>query len=309
MIDSNFKPQSTSFRRFAVLLIVVSVSALVASEGDEAAKPSDSKMVAPYLLRDGEALKRVFPVTKDARLPYIKKMNFPDGVQLMGGGKITIAFAFDKGEPSPVQTTYGNDLTLAGILEVAAKIEPCELDGDRTVWATRLPGDIVFRSKATVEQTLESLQKILADELNLDVRFEVENLDRIVFIATGEFDRRFDDEFDKNNIQICGDNKKSIMTRIGTFEEFLGSISYRIGRRIVSDVRNRPKDNFSWSIAIDGSSAEYWKEVPPNDIFTADAELVLENVSRQTGLTFKKTKRNVRIIRADRIDKRNINND
>src|SRR5262249_10833772 len=156
--------------------------------------------------------------------------------------------------------------------------------------------DIVFRSKATVEQTLDSLQRIAAEDLKLEIKFTVENLDRIVYVAAGDFERQADDEFDKNNIMICGETRNSIQTRIGTLDQFVAAVSYRVGKRIVCDVTNKPKDAFSWSLCVDGKAAEFWKEIPPNDRFNGDADLVLENVSRQTGLTFKKTKRKVRII-------------
>jgi hypothetical protein len=301
MIESTCIQRHASISRItAVLLAFVFLDALRASDENEKPNSSDSKSVDPYVLQDGETLKRVFPISREARLPYFKKMNFPDA-QLDRRDNLTLTFSFDKDEPSLNRIFHGDSHTLSSIIEATSGVQPCELDGNRTLWALRIPGDFVFRKKATLEQTLDALQKILADDLKLEVRFTLENLDRIVYVASGEFEVRDDLLFEKGLILICGENRKSFQSQGGKFEEFLGAVSYRIGRRIVSELKEPPKKGVGWSIAIDGSPEDFWKEIPPNDKFTADADLVLENVSKQTGLVFKKTKRNVRIIRVERI--------
>ena len=75
----------------------------------------------------------------------------------------------------------------------------------------------------------------------------------------------------------------------GTFDEFLVNAGSYIGRRIVSDVTEKPKARITW---YNHNSTIVLPGPDPNQ----DPDGVLKNITAQTGLTFKTEKRKVRVL-------------
>jgi hypothetical protein len=75
----------------------------------------------------------------------------------------------------------------------------------------------------------------------------------------------------------------------GTLDEFLAVTGSYIGRRLVNDLAERPKDTIKWY--CHNSTG-----VLPGSDSIQDPEGVLKNITAQTGLRFTPEKRKVRVL-------------
>jgi hypothetical protein len=74
-------------------------------------------------------------------------------------------------------------------------------------------------------------------------------------------------------------------------DEFLRDLGNYIGRRVINDVSIKPKRVLWWNRIVDREGAQ-------------SPELVLKQITEQTGLTFRAERRTVRVLRIEPASRR-----
>jgi len=107
----------------------------------------------------------------------------------MPDGPSGVIRKFDGKETKIHKATFsgGDGQSRFTLVELLADVEMCELEGTASLWLTKISADFVLRSGAQQEQIISDLQRILNDELNLNVSLKFEDLEREVLVASGSF--------------------------------------------------------------------------------------------------------------------------
>ncbi|MEJ7593427.1 MAG: M56 family metallopeptidase [Planctomycetaceae bacterium] len=246
-----------------------------------------------YQLPDGVVLKHFGPPYSLAR-KYIGRMLGDRSVRFKqsinanlltwDGIKFEHAFMHDGGSFS------ASDLALR-----FTGLGSAELEGDADLLELTIPGDFVYRKGASVDELLATLQEIVSDAAGSTVRIEFRDVERMVYRATGEFKLNLPGSLPyiaMNGGRHTGDFGESIGD--GTTESLIRSLSAYIKTKIINEVV-ATKDELQWS--------ERWYDLDstrPEDRFVMDPEVVLQQITEQTGINFAEEKQKVRVLFIER---------
>jgi WD40 repeat protein/beta-lactamase regulating signal transducer with metallopeptidase domain len=242
-----------------------------------------------YALSDGQALKHVGPPYPPERSDY----------QVLGGRGIgredperSEVFHWD-GRLRPWGTMGTHQLR--DVLGFVLKLRSGEFDGPAELLDRPVPGDWIVRPGASKTDLLNALEKILADELKMSIRFTQREVEREVIVAAGRYQFR-----------PLGDDPKERFVHLatgslvsedgggggsGSLKEMLDWLGDRVSRLVIDET---------------GSSNEgvQWRDhlVRTMNQMAADTEAgrellerLLENVSKQTSLRFHQERRKVSV--------------
>src|SRR6185436_19025761 len=112
------------------------------------------------------------------------------------------------------------------------------MEGDAELLNKVFRGDFIMRTGVPREKLLARLEEIMRTEVKMSVRFVFRDVERKVFVATGEYkynplDGRKDNEIDIYGPQLVKDSGAGGGS--GNFDEFLGWVGMFIDRRVVSE--------------------------------------------------------------------------
>ncbi|GEM_PF-2514594 len=209
-----------------------------------------------YVLSSGQALKHINPPLR------------PEG------GANVMCYHWDEEGLIRWSQGYGN-ITIASILNSLAGIHPNETEGDKELLNTQVKGDFILRTGTPQETIVNRLEEILQKDLNISVQLTFRELEKDVIKVTGYLKTNLLSKIEFYDTKRGGGGA-------GKFQELMTAIGDYIGCPVVSEVINPPVHIFSWS---------YNKS---KDL--ADRDSMLQNLSDQTGLTFKEDKRKVRML-------------
>ena len=191
--------------------------------------------------------------------------------------------------------------SLFNLIEFLVGVKMSELHGDAELWTKRVPGDFVVRTGATPEQLVADLERILNAEMNLNATLGFEEVERDVYVATGKFVARPAGpaaQFPGKPLQyqLYGHKQAEFpMDGWGTFDDFLKTVSIRVGCWVVNEAEDTPAGKIVWALSYDNLDQTTWETIPPKT-FSANAGLVLKHLNDQTGLRFTRAKRKVRVL-------------
>lgn len=220
----------------------------------------------------------------------------------------TVIFGWQDQTLSRLETSYGQPFNLAEILDHVIKIKSQDIEGPTQILSQRLAGDWVVRTGATQDQLIEELQTILQHDLKLRVRLMYVKRVRTVYVARGRFDVPLIEVRSTSTakpapvfrrIQIYGTLfvGNGVGGGSGDLTEFLKSVGKWINVSIVDEVHERPTEKVNW---VSNSIRNFGD--PESTAQDHDPELVLANISAQTGLTFTKDYRAVRRLLIESIE-------
>ncbi len=254
---------------------------------------------ALYALPDGEVLKRIKPPFSPARLIYYRHTSsfqaekIPSGPQLMyfrwKDNKLMnegMTFSMTGGESIPQ------------IMETLVGIYPQECDGDPKLLKRDFRGDFIVRVDAPIEQVVRRMQEILNEETPIEI--ELREVEREVFVARGRYEFHPVNEpnrADAKQIELYGtklnEDPHAGGGGSGDLAKFLQWTGMWIRRGIVNEIESFPDEEVSWH--MNGDPPEKGDQKAARS-----PELVLKNVTAQTGLTFTLETRKVRVLFVDR---------
>jgi beta-lactamase regulating signal transducer with metallopeptidase domain len=264
-----------------------------------------------YKLDEKQNLRRVAPPFPAIRKEWFRVGN-PSLAQQTPAGPTTVVFRWSNDRLTNRETTITysgqdplvNGDSLSGLLDVLLEIKKIDVEGPRELLDKPITGDWVVRKGATDEQVVNELSAILRKKLALPVRLEFRTVERPVYVAEGVYRHkpvpggrdkgtaiRADKTITTDVIEIFG---KELVPNVvggsgGKFQTFLDWLGNWIGTPIVSDVKEPPRDELSWTL----HGRFVGKEINAED---RDPALVLANITAQTALSFRKETRRVRIL-------------
>lgn len=270
----------------------------------------DAKPPIPFdelhRIPEGRVLHRVpLPITPEARKRYEAavgaerieaRSDDPDGRIWRYDGKTTTLGTSLFGGPDDMNPMF--------LVDSLTGTTMCELEGDPALWLKGTGSDFVIRDGATTEQIVADLEYILNEELNFNATLKFEDVERDVYVVKGRFDAkpagpelRIGPKPQPTYLLYGKTRGKEPheMDDMGKYPEFWKAVSLRVGRRIVDESENAPDDFMQWLVSYDNPETTVWNSIPPKQ-FSANSEMVLNRISEQTGLTFEKARRTVRVL-------------
>ena len=256
-----------------------------------------------YALADDQVLRRIAPPFSDERMEWYRVGN-PSQADAIPRGPDTIFFRWDHGGPVNNGMQFGG-ADLGDILNSVAGVFPQDMQGPADLLDKDLPGDWVVRVGAPREKIVAALQDIVNRELEFGVRLRFSQVDRDVYVARGDY--KFtplpgQPKVDKTQltdrvsvtdpIQVFGAElvpNSGSGGGMGDFSEFCDWVGRWIGAPLVSEAAGTSRE-ITWRLH---AHSPFTKE---QDRQARDPELVLANITRQTGLKFIKETRPVEVL-------------
>ncbi len=177
-------------------------------------------------------------------------------------------------------------------------IFPAEIDGDPDLLKTTVAGDWIYRVGTPAERMVRALEIRLQRSMRKWITLKLRTVERDVVVVRGEFRPTPVVGRAKNEIEIYG---KQIVAGgggagggSGTYSEFLKWVGEWIERPLVSEVQPPPKNRFSWFY---NARSPFTEQMRRED---HDEPLVLQHLHEQTGLTFTRERKPIRILFIER---------
>src|SRR5262249_24222348 len=196
--------------------------------------------------------------------------------------------------------TTGEGYSLRSLLRyLETDIYQVEIDGDRGLLDTIVTGDWVYRDGVEAERKVHALEVIIQRVLRLRISLTFRRVERDVVVARGAYHHTPLEGRTADVIEIYG---KQVVPggggaggRCGDFAKFLKWVGEWIGRPVVSEVEAPPKGQLTW----------YYNQRDPKPTEHTrredhDEALVLQHLREQTGLTFTRERRPIRILFIER---------
>lgn len=192
-------------------------------------------------------------------------------------------------------SAFGGQFSAGDLALRLTRIQKAELEGDEDLIQLPIPGDFLFRERASKEDLLNELQAIVSDEAGTAVTITFRDVERTVYTASGEF--KLDLAEGRSLIDMNGGPHSGVSSEIvgqGNLTNFLRSLSAYINLKIISNVK--PGDDvFHWSertYDLDSTNAA--------DRFPIDPSIVLKQITKQTGVQFTEEKQLLKVLFVER---------
>jgi len=251
---------------------------------------------AVYHLDANQALKHIAPPFPSTRRRLIIDGD-ADQAHVSEAALLNAIYVFqcdDTAKPKVCYTSTGF-LRLSEILQYVCGLDIVEYSGPEDLLELRLGGDWIVRRDASKAERLRSLERILYEETGKNITFKKQRIDTPVVKATGIFQyHRPPGALSENDVQLFAEassNQSHAYTGggSGTLAQFLRHLTNRTGRRFVDETLSSDMD-VSWS---DYTSSKLNPLSSVREKYRYDLALLLENVTKQTGLTFARERRKI----------------
>jgi uncharacterized protein (TIGR03067 family) len=271
------------------------------AEQNEATKRALADFKKRYALADSEDLKFIPAPTPDTRLIYLRE-ELPfvhrSVTQLLPARLVDCALflQWDGGLKWGSAAIGSGGVSIRNLADHLLGFKLQAVEGEAEWLDTVMPGDFVRRQGVPPEKLLRPLEAILREHTKLPLKLAIRELEREVYVAKGEYALKPLPDGPKDEVQIYGrelDDPKIGGGGTGNFDKFLESLGAWISVPLVADVKAPPK-RVSWHYNL--------RSPFTNEEYRAakDPETVLKNVSDQTGLTFEKAKRPIRVLSVEK---------
>lgn len=175
---------------------------------------------------------------------------------------------------------------------------PVEIEGDPELLKMQTSGDWIYRMGIPADQMVGPLEKLMQLSIKRRLTLEFRQVERDIVVARGRYRYAPLAGRSKNEIEIYG---KQLVGDgggggggSGTFPHFLKWVGEWIERPVVSEVEAPPPRGLSWSYNGRSPSTEQTRREDH------DEALVLKHLEEQTGLTFTRERRPIRVLFIER---------
>lgn len=180
-------------------------------------------------------------------------------------------------------------------------IYPAEIEGDPELLNAPISGDWIYRSGVSAEQMMPALELAVQRALKLSPRRRItmrfRQVERDVVVVRGEYRYAPVAGRAKNQIEIYGQQivpgGGGAGGGSGPFSEFLKWVGEWIERPVVSEVQT-PPGSIEWFY---NARSPFTKQMQRED---HDETLVLKHLQEQTGLTYSRERKTIRILFVER---------
>jgi hypothetical protein len=254
-----------------------------------------------YRLAEGQILKAIpFPETK-VRIAYYGER--PGLGVPQDSTNLHVFYRWrDKALAKNPSWRGGGD-NLRGLVGPLLNIPYTELEGDARLLRTLVKADFIVREKAPEKEILTQFEAILRRDFHLPVKLSLVEADRPCVVVTGRYkykstpDRPAREAGSMDKIEVrageIGNAPDMDLNAAGAFDALLTNLSDHTGHRFLNEVQEGPGKIIEWHITA------YSKSVGVSD---ERLEAILKNLSEETGLSFKRVNRKVRVLMVERTD-------
>jgi hypothetical protein len=260
-----------------------------------------------YRLEPGEQVRRVAPPFAPIRMDYYR-IGHPTQAEHIPRGPSAMVFHWEEGRSKNGGMTFGTDsdagYTLESLMDIVFDLKSQSIQASKSLRRRRVAGDwVVERGKAfNAEKARAQLERILQQELGPKVTLTLRDVMTDVYVARGVYMHSAgdpsqakkgkifltDETFDTDQIDIYGKARYAggggAGGGTGDVNEFFDWLGRWIESPVINEVETPPANLLSWALHGGG---------PHHDDHSPD--LVLPNITFQTGLTFRKERRPVRM--------------
>ena len=255
-----------------------------------------------YRLAPGQNLKRIAPPPhpKGVRVWYIcQRPRLGD----IGGLQDIRAMAFAWRDPDQLHVSsslFGRSegWTIRDLPRwLGMGLYSYEIEGDSELLKTEVGGDWIVREGIPAEELVQPLDAILQRAIRRRITLALRRVEREVVVARGRYrpsplPGRAEGEIDVYAREPAQDDERG--DGGGAFPSFLRGLAEWIRRPILNEVQSPPKGNIGWHYNQREASTERTRRGDGN------GTLVLKHLEEQTGLTFAREKRPIRILFVER---------
>jgi hypothetical protein len=186
--------------------------------------------------------------------------------------------------------------TLRSVLNGPMKLRSYEFEGADELLDLPVGGDWTIRQGAAPKELLKALQRILRDELGQSIRFECQLVEKDVIVAGGKYTFK--------PLAAHGDKKKVLFffenvpgdfagSGSGTVGEMLSKLGDLSNRFIIDESEHPPGMKIAWNYQW-GHRSKALRLLPVgSEEGLATLRKLLDNISKQTSLTFTPQRRKV----------------
>jgi hypothetical protein len=249
------------------------------------------EFLGAYRLAPGQDIKRVPPPrSAGARVWYglrnPGRLGRPDDVRAM---------VFGWRDPDQLQvwaTWFGEPWTIRDLpARLKMGINPLEVEGNAELIDAEVDGDWVVREGVSAERLIRPLDAVLQRALRKRITLALRRVERDVVVARGRYRPSPLPGHAEDEIEIFAHELVLRGTGgSGNFSFFINSVAGWIGRPVLNEVESPPKAMLFWRYNRRHPSTEQSRREDH------DEGLVLQHLQEQTGLTFIREKRPIRIL-------------
>jgi len=266
-------------------------------ESDEQAL---KEFLVTYSLAPGQNVKRIEPPRPDGirvywKREYPRSRRRPEEIR---------SFTFGWSDPDKLQLGWSQFGGSAGFrisnlpLVMEMDFFPVKIEGDADLVNREINGDWVYRKGVPPEKLIPALEAILQREFRLRITLAFRQVEHDVVVARGRYRYSPVAGRSKNQVEIYGNqivpDGGGAGGGAGKFPEFLKSVGEWIDRPVVSDVEAPPQDNIEWFY---NARSPFTKQMQRED---HDESSVLKHLQEQTGLTFTRETKPIRVLFIER---------
>ena len=254
-----------------------------------------------YRLAPGQDLKRIPPPRpKGIRVWYIRQRPRLGDI---GGLQDIRAMAFAWRDPDQLHVSssmFGRSegWTIRDLPRwLGMGLYSYDIEGDLELLKTEVGGDWIVREGIPAEVLVQPLEAILQRAIRQRITLALRRVEREVVVARGRYrpsplPGRADGEIEVYAREPAQDDERG--DGVGAFPSFLRGLAEWIRRPILNEVESPPKGNIGWHYNQREASTERTRRGD------GDEALVLKHLEEQTGLTFAREKRPIRILFVER---------
>ncbi|QDU42361.1 Regulatory protein BlaR1 [Symmachiella dynata] len=243
-------------------------------------------------------LQRIAPPFPKSRLAFYQELSDSQR-EAIPRGPGTMIFGFEDGDclQWTLLPSGSNGMQLQAAARSLMGIYPQEIIfGEKSLEKLTITGDFSVDLDATSQLVLAQFEKTFNDQSEQKLSMKLQDIEREVYVARGEFKFKPINP-DRKRIEIYGEPPNAVLTRNwigrGELDEFLRWVGMWVEKPIVGDLDTSGIRDFVWGYNL----GEFKKEDRQQ---AKEPELILKQVTEQTGLTFKKEKRKVRTLIVER---------
>jgi len=250
------------------------------------------KFNSTYSLKDGEVLKHIAPPFIPERREYLLSSKGENAVRNDRDLTTVYIFHWDGNLKGLVKFTssVSASMPLKVLLQFALNWGSYDYDGPREVLETAFAGDWIVRKDVPVEMVLNALKDIYKDEKGKEINFTKQKIETEKIIAKGRYNFQSLPNITDGKYVLISTNKTDTYTDggggTGTLNEFLNWVANRIKMDIIDETESGDI-KMSWR---NHDSSDLRKLNDNKQRYNTQLDMLLKNLSLQTGLTFERTK-------------------
>lgn len=239
-----------------------------------------------YAFTPADIVRRVPPPYIEERRDWI--IDTTGGMPVSGTtektGPVAMELVFDARKPRVmrIRGITPSDLTLGEVLGWVLDAPGYDVSADPKLLSRQVTGDWIINQAVPVADRVAPLQRILREECGVAVGIERRRVPAEVIVVSGGATQT-----PTISVQVYSDRMDATPPGEGAFDRdfaaFLDSISGLTSRSVINESSVPAKAKFSW----DAHESAWVYNMPPKRA-AAKIDMILANVSKQTGLTLRR---------------------